>query len=227
MVELPEKENAMQKYKYILFDLDGTLIYSHPGIFACFRYALEKMGRRNPTDEELKPCVGPSLFYSFSTFFGMNEEDAEKSVSLYRERYKTSGVWENEPVEGSLQCLQALKEAGYALALATSKPIYFADQIVEKHGFAPYFTATVGSGLDGSLPTKAAVIEEAIKRLNAKKEECLMVGDRNYDAEGAAEIGIDCALLKVGGYADEEELYSCGAKYVFKDFEELSAFLTE
>ncbi len=217
----------MKKYKYILLDLDGTLIYSHPGIFACFRYAFEKMDAPNPTDEELKPVVGPSLFHSFTAFFGMNEEDARRAVALYRERYATDGVWENQPIEGALWGVKTLREAGYILALATSKPIVYAEKIVEKHGFTPYLTEAVGSGIDGGLPTKADVIKETIKRLNAPKEACLMVGDRFYDAEGAAEVGVDCALLKIGGYANEEELYGCGAKYVFADFEELVRALTK
>jgi phosphoglycolate phosphatase len=215
----------MKKYKYILFDLDGTLVYSHPGIFACFRYALEKMGWPNPTDKELLPCIGPSLHYSFTTFFKMTDEQAVTAVNLYRERYEVKGVWENSPIKGALDALKTLKERGYVLGLATSKPIYFAKQIVDKHGFSAYLTESVGSGMDGSLPTKASVIEEVIKRLGAKKEECLMVGDRFHDAEGAKLMGIDCALLKIGGYADEEELYGCGAEYVFDDFSELTAFL--
>ncbi len=215
----------MRKYKYILLDLDGTLIYSHPGIFSCFRYAMRKMGREIPTDEELRSVIGPSLFYSFTTFFGMNEEDATKAVALYREEYAVTGMWENEKISGAAEGLKRLWEEGYILALATSKPIIPAEKIVQRHGFAPYLTVSVGSGFDGSLPTKASVIEEAMKRLNAAKEECLMVGDRYYDAEGAAEMGIDCALLKAGGYADEEELYSCGAKYVFEGFKDLVEFL--
>ncbi len=212
----------MRKYKYILFDLDGTLVYSHYGIFSCFRYALKTMGREEPTDEQLKPCIGPSLFYSFTTFFGMNDEEGRRAVELYRERYAVTGVWENLPIEGATAALKRLKEAGYRLGLATSKPIHFAEKIIEKHGFAPYIDEAVGPGQDGSLPTKAAVIAEVMKRLNAPKETCLMVGDRRYDAEGATETGIDCALLKIGGYADEEELHGCGAKYVFADFEELT-----
>ncbi len=215
----------MKKYGYILFDLDGTLVYSHPGIFSCFRYAMEKMGREIPTDEQLKPVVGPSLFYSFTTFFGMNEEDAKRAVALYREEYVRAGMWKNDPVEGALDCLKALKGAGYQTALATSKPLEYASKIVEKQGFAAYLTAQAGSGLDGSFPTKASVIAEALRLLGASKEECLMVGDRYYDAEGAKEAGVDCALLKIGGYASEEELYSCGAKYVFADFAELTNFL--
>ncbi len=215
----------MRRYRYILLDLDGTLIYSHPGIFSCFRHALQAMGRPLPTDERLRPCIGPSLFYSFTNFFSMNEEEAHRAVALYREQYALTGMWENEPIEGALAAVKSWKEEGYVLALATSKPIIPAEKIIERHGFAPHLDVAVGSGFDGSLPTKASVIEEAMKRLGAKKEECLMVGDRYYDAEGAAQTGIDCALLKVGGYADEEELYSCGAKYVFADFEALTAFL--
>ena len=215
----------MKKYPYILFDLDGTLVYSHPGIFACFRYALERMGRENPTDEQLLPCIGPSLHYSFRTFFGMTDEEATKATALYRERYAVKGVWENTPISGALECLQTLKTAGYVLGLATSKPINFAQMIVEKHGFAACLQESVGSGLDGSFPTKSSVIAECVRRLGAKKAECLMVGDRFHDAEGAREQGIDCALLKIGGYAEDEELYSSGAKYVFADFSELTAFL--
>ena len=215
----------MKRYRYILFDLDGTLVYSHPGIFACFRYALEKMGRENPTDTQLLPCIGPSLHYSFKNFFGMTEEDAVKAVALYRERYAVKGVWENTPIGGALECLKTLKERGYVLGLATSKPILYAQKIVDKQGFSQYLDESVGSGMDGSLPTKASVIEEVMKRLGAKSEQCLMVGDRFHDAEGATEQGVDCALLKIGGYADDEELLGSGAKYVFADFEELTAFL--
>ena len=216
----------MKKYEYILFDLDGTLVYSHPGIFACFRYALEKMGRENPTDEQLLPCIGPSLHYSFMNFFGMSDEDATRAVALYRERYAVKGVWENTPIDGALEMLKGLKGKGYTLALATSKPLFFAEQIVEKQGFLSYLQVCVGSGLDGSFPTKASVIEEVMKRLNATPEQCLMVGDRYHDAEGANEQGVDCALLRIGGYASEEELQSCGAKYVFDGFADLTALLS-
>ncbi len=215
----------MRKYDYILLDLDGTLVYSHFGIFACFRYAFEKMGLPSPTDEALRPVVGPSLFYSFTTFFGMNEEDAERAVALYRERYAVKGLYEVRPVEGANEALKVLKERGYTLALATSKPIHYAEKITEKQGFAAYLDEQVGPSFDGKFNTKAAVIEEGIKRLNADKSRCLMVGDRNYDAEGAREVGIDCALLKIGGYATEEELYSCGATYVLEDFADLLELL--
>ncbi len=217
----------MAKYKYILLDLDGTLVYSHPGIYSCFRYALKKMGRELPDDEFLRPVVGPSLFYSFSTLFKMTEEDARLAVAYYREEYARSGMWENYPVEGSLEGVKRLYEAGCVLALATSKPLEYSGKIVEKHGFLEYLTELVGAGMQGGLGTKAEIVEEAMKRLNARKEECLMVGDTKFDAEGARANGVACALIKKCGYASAEELERSGAEYLFEDFASLVDWLVE
>ena len=216
----------MRKYKYILFDLDGTLIRSHPGIFSCIRHALSVMGKPEPTEQELRKCVGPSLVYSFSNFFGMSQADAEQATAIYREQYAKTGVYENQPFEGAGGTLKRLQEHGYILALATSKPQVFADLITKRFSLDGYLSVSVGCGLDGSFPTKASVIAEAIKRLGAGKEDCLMVGDRRQDAEGAKEVGVDCALLKLG-YAEEGEIEECKPAFVFNDFADLSAFLTE
>lgn len=214
----------MKQYKYVLFDLDGTLVHSHPGIYNGFRYALKELGEPEPTEEQLKKCIGPSLMYSFSEYFGMDEERATLATAKYREVYSVTGVWENEPIAGAKECLRALRAAGYVLALATSKPKFFADKIAERFGFSEYLTAQVGSGLDGSFPTKASVIAEAMRQLGARADECLMVGDREHDNEGAKENGVDCALLRVG-YAEEEELVKSAPLYIFADFAELTAFL--
>ena len=214
----------MRKYKYLLFDLDGTLIYSHPGIWNCFRYAMKEMGYPEPQESDLIKCIGPSLEYSFATFFGMDEENARKATAKYREQYKVTGVWENEPIECALEALKALKEMGYIMAMATSKPLVFAGKISERWGFSKYLDAEVGCGIDGSLPTKADVVRAAVKQLDAKPEDCLMIGDRFYDVEGARECGVDCAMLRVG-YAPEEEYEACKPAYVFKDFQELVTFL--
>ncbi len=216
---------VMKKYRYLLFDLDGTLVHSHPGIFAGIRHALKEMGRADePTDEYLRQCIGPSLVYSFSNFFGMNEKDAKEATKKYRAWYGVEGLFLCTPIDGALQALKTLKGAGYVLAMATSKPKTFADKIAEKHGFSEYFSVQVGCGLDGSFPTKASVIAEAIRQLGADKTECLMIGDRKHDAEGAQEQGVDCALLAVG-YAADGEFAAAKPQYAFENFETLTEFL--
>ena len=215
----------MKKYRYILFDLDGTLTHSHPGIHGCIRYALEQLGLEEPKMEQLRRCIGPSLMYSFQNYFGLDEEMARLATAKYRERYSVIGWQENAPIEGALETVKALKEAGYKLALATSKPAVYAEKISALFGFSPYMDEEVGCGIDGSLPTKADVIAEAVKRLGATAEECLMIGDRWHDAEGAKLNGMDCALLKVGYAESEEEYVTSNPEYVFENFAELRTFL--
>ena len=212
------------KYKYILFDLDGTLIYSHKGIFRCIAHALEKLDLPAPTEAQLKQCIGPSLMYSFTHYFGLDEETARQATLKYREEYALSGVYENEEIPGALQALQALTKAGYVLGMSTSKPKIFAEKIADRLGFSKYFTAIVGSGIDGSLHTKSLVIEETMRQLGADARDCLMVGDRRHDLEGAREQGVDCALLKVG-YAPQGEFEEVKPEYVFDDFAALIEFL--
>lgn len=216
----------MKKYRYILFDLDGTLTYSHPGIYRCLRYAFEALGKPAPTDERLRPCIGPPLAYSFSVLFGFSEEETEFAVKKYRELYAEKGLFENEPIPGAKEMLRDLSEAGYVLAVATSKPKLFADRIADKFSFKPFLSAVAGSGTDGSLPTKADVIREAMRLLNAPKEFCLMVGDQTYDAVGARECGVAFAGLDIG-YAEKGELEKQNPDYLFSNFRQLTELLTK
>ena len=214
----------MKNYKYLLFDLDGTLTYSHPGIYNCIRYALEAFGRPQPTEKQLRACVGPPLTYSFSEIFGMSEEETEAAVKKYRERYADKGLFENEPIPGAAELLASLKQKGYVQAIATSKPKIFAERIADKFNFTPFLDAVAGSGTDGSFPTKGSVIREAMRLLRAEKELCLMLGDRRQDAEGARECDIDFAGFS-GGYAEPGELEAEAPAFLFSDFEELRARL--
>ena len=214
----------MKNYRCILWDLDGTLTLSHPGIYNCMRYALEKLGKPEPKDEQLRLCVGPPLDWSFETLFGLSKEETQKGVVLYRERYEVAGWAENEPVAGALGCLQALKNAGYQMALATSKPMHYALKIVEKFGFLPYLTTEYEPIIPGYEPKKTDMILKGMRLLGATREECLLVGDRKYDIVGAREVGVDVAGLEVG-YAEEGEFEKYPPDYRFADFAALSAAL--
>ena len=79
----------------ILFDLDGTLTESGEGIINCVQYALEKLGKKEEHPENLQCFIGPPLKEQFMKYAGLSEEEGEKAVVYYRERYITTGIFEN------------------------------------------------------------------------------------------------------------------------------------
>lgn len=195
--------------KYILFDLDGTLTNPKEGITKCVQHALRHFGIEREC-EELVCFIGPPLKEQFMQYASFSEEEGVKAVELYRERFAPVGIFENEIYDGILPMLEELKKQGKILALATSKPAVFAEQIVEKYGIAPFLTYLSGSELDGRNTDKALVIRNAMEALGAKAENTIMVGDRMHDCEGAGKNGIGCIGVSYG-YAAEGELENGGA----------------
>lgn len=216
-------------YHYIFFDLDGTLTDSKEGILNCLRYALEKMGRPVPPTETLLNFIGPPLQDSYMEYCGFTEEEALEGIRLFRERYAPIGKFENAAAPGMPELCARLKERGFVLALASSKPEEMCVPICEKFGFAPSMAAITGSPPVGDW-SKADVIRETMRRLGlteADKPAILMVGDRKFDVLGAWECGIDCVGVEFFGYAAPGELAQAGAVAVVRTAEELEAFLLD
>ena len=132
----------------IFFDLDGTLTDPALGITNSILHALEKMGRDLPTRESLYRFIGPPLVPAFQEFLGMTEEEANRALTLYREYFSVTGLFENTPYDGVENALAQLKDAGCTLVLATSKPEKFALRILEHFGLAQYFTKICGASMD-------------------------------------------------------------------------------
>lgn len=215
-------------YHYIFFDLDGTLTDSKEGILNCLRYAFEKMGKPVPAEETLLKFIGPPLQDSFREFCGFTEEEALRGIRLFRERYAPIGKFENAAAPGMPELCARLKEQGFVLALASSKPEEMCVPICEKFGFAPSMTVITGSPPVGDW-SKADVIRETMRRLGlteADKPSILMVGDRKFDVLGARECGIACVGVEFFGYAAPGELADAGAAAVVRTAEKLEAFLT-
>lgn len=201
-------------YKICLFDLDGTITDSAPGIVNSVIYALKKFGIEEEDREKLLQFIGPPLTESFHRFYGFSEEKSWKAVEYYREYYAENGIFECKVYEGMEETLRKLKESGRTLIVATSKPEVYAEQIIEHFGLAKYFDYVAGMELDGGRGTKAQVIEYALKTCKIRNtEEVLMIGDREHDVSGAKNHGIDCAGV-LYGFGSREELERAGATYI-------------
>ena len=212
-------------YKAILFDLDGTLTDSGEGITKSVQYALEKIGKPEPDLEKLRVFVGPPLLEQFEQYAGIDRETARKAVEIYRERYAPIGVYENELYPGIQELLSGLKQRGYKLAIASSKPENFVRIVAEYFHIDSYFVEMVGSEPNGERTNKTEVIEEALKRLGLSKhrEQVLMVGDKEHDVFGARRAGLECVAVSYG-YGTKEELENAHPLKIVNSTEELLDF---
>lgn len=216
-------------WKYILFDLDGTLTDSREGILNCVKYALEAAGMPIPEDSTLLRFIGPPLVEGFQDVTGMSKEEAVQATAKYRERYGVIGIFENQVYDGIEQALAELKHQGKVVALATSKPESYATRILQHFRLMKYFDLVVGSMMDGTRNHKTEVIEEVFRRLKIPQEErkqVVMVGDRRQDVAGAKE----CGIASVGvyyGFAELGELEAAGADHIVWNIEELMKVLLE
>lgn len=209
--------------KFILFDLDGTLTDPKEGITKCVKYALSHFGIERDADS-LTEFIGPPLKEQFMKYASLSEKDGVRAVEIYRERFAPIGKFENKVYDGVVPMLKKLKESGKTIAVATSKPHIFANQIIEKFELSPYIDALFGSELDGRNTDKALVIKEAMASLGAKESETVMVGDRVHDAIGAEKNNIPFIGVKYG-YAKEGELEKSNAIKIAASPEELSGIL--
>lgn len=210
-------------YKYILFDLDGTLTNPEIGITNCVMYALEKYGIKVEDRKSLHPFIGPPLLESFQRFYGFSEEQSAQAVKYYRERFSVEGLFENEVYEGVPELLQQLKDRGVVIVLATSKPEEYAVRILQHFDLEKYFDYIAGATMDGSRGEKADVIAYALQISGVEDvSEALMVGDRNYDILGAKANGLD-SMGVLFGFGDYEELHAAGADYIVERVEDINS----
>ena len=215
----------MQNYQTILFDLDGTLTDSAPGILNSVRYACRKMGLEVPAETTLRKFLGPPLIDSFRDLMGLSAADADRAVSAFREYFPTKGIFENEVYPGIAALLADLKAAGKTVIIATSKPEDFAKRIMEHFALTQYCDFICGATMDETRTDKAEVIAYALETAGiADKTGVVMVGDREHDVLGAKKNGLPC-IGAVYGYGSAEELRTAGAAALAQTVEDLHGIL--
>lgn len=213
-------------YQYLLFDLDGTLTNPKEGITKSVQYALRHFGIDVSDPDALTPYIGPPLIPSFMEFHGLTQEQALEALQVYRRRFESVGLFENEVLDGIPEMLRALKQKGRFIAVASSKPEAYVIRILEHFDLLQYFDEVVGASMDEKLSAKKDIIREALHRMGKVPgdRDILMIGDRMHDVEGAKQCSMD-SLGIYTGFATEGELEDAGATYVFQTVKEMADFL--
>ncbi|WP_203289937.1 HAD family hydrolase [Metabacillus sp. cB07] len=209
----------------LLFDLDGTLSDPGEGITKSVQYALLKMGISEPDLKKLEGFVGPPLQNSFVERYSFSEQEVERAVSYYRERFIEKGMFENKVYDGIPELLSGLKKEGYKLAVATSKPSVFAEEILKFFQIDRFFDFVAGSSLDGKGASKTEIILSVMNHFQGvHKEEMVMIGDRKHDIIGAVNTGIR-SIGVTYGYGSMEELEEACPSVLVSSVEELKRLL--
>jgi len=213
-------------YKTILFDFDGTVFDTVEGITKCIQYALRKHGVDEPDLNQLRCFAGPPLVDKFTEVYGVTEEEANRLVTDFRERYAPIGVYESKPFPGIGDFIRRLRAAGLTVGVATSKPQTHAELLIERAALTDCFDIVVGSQPGLNNQRKHQVVRRAMDGLGAETESTVLIGDTKYDVEGAKIVGIPCIGVR-WGYAAPGELEAAGAIRIAEDMDELERMLTD
>lgn len=193
----------MGRYKCVIFDLDGTIADTKKGIINGYKYAAAEMGFKYLKEYD-NDIIGPSLYDSFTRFYKFSHDRAKAAVELYRKYYIDKGYLEYNLYDGVRELIINLKNSGLSVALATTKYKNFAELMLKNSKIYEYFTCVAGSNADGSLSGKKELLQYVMNKTGYASADCVMVGDRFYDAAGANEVGMD--FIRAGfGYGNDEE----------------------
>jgi len=205
------------------FDLDGTLVDSRRPILHSLNHALETVDLDPISPEEIHEFVGPPLHEHLPLYLKRIHKPSSLSrpiISSFREDYELACVAMAELYPGVNDVVVALA-AGSALAIVTSKPVRYAEPILDAVGLRQYFKVVEGVDPDHAEP-KTATLQRALSRMveSAGCSESVMIGDRMHDIAAGRQLGIP-TIGVLWGHGTESELIAAGADAIARSPEEL------
>jgi len=201
------------EFSCILFDLDGTIVDSAPGITETLAFTFGKMGRPIPSPAELLAYVGPPILDSFRDLAHLTPAESAEALVIYKREYLSTGVFHAKLYPGVAETLRTIHESDIPLSLATSKPEYPAKLILEHFKLLSYFDVITGASEDEVRSAKADVVAEALERLvafGASIDNPVLVGDRHHDVLGAAAHNVPTIFVRWGYGSPVEEVGTIG-----------------
>ena len=208
--------SVSRSWSCVLFDLDGTILDSAPGIIDSLIDTFKHVGLPVPPRDELMHYIGPPLLVSFQERAGMSESEARQTLDIYRSDYRKDGAFDAAIFPGIIGLLESLVQGGIPLAIATSKPHSQTERILEHFDITKFFTVVSGASEDEQRSSKADIVGYALSQLsagNVDTSRAVMVGDRIYDVEGAAAHGVPAIIVEWGYGSPAEALGALATVY--------------
>lgn len=209
--------------KGIIFDMDGVLINSEPFHYQVWKEALKKRGI-NLDYEIYKPCIGSTvqvLMQILHEHYGVDEKDDSLSLevkNLKQEMIEKQGYPPLIPYVKDM--LERFHEAGYHMAVASSSPQEYIENVTSYWGISPYFQVLVsGEHVEHPKPAPDIFLKTA-DILGLLPEECLVIEDSENGCRAAKAAGMTC-MAYYNPDSGKQNLQT--ASVVVEGFEEIDA----
>jgi phosphoglycolate phosphatase len=195
-----------RKFRSVLFDLDGTLIDSRPGIFAGLRYTLRRLGHDLPEEQALDWTIGPPLRQVMARLLEpFGDPRVQEAVAEYRSWYGADGLFDATPYPGIPELLDRLVASQRVLFVSTAKQTTFARAVLTHLGLAGRFRVIRGVEPGGLFEHKPDLVRHLLESEGLHAAETVLVGDRQHDLEAARANGV-AVIGALWGYGSHAEL---------------------
>jgi phosphoglycolate phosphatase len=184
-------------HKFVLFDLDGTLVDSSEGILEAVKETLGIMEIEPPTDDEIKSCIGPPIGDSLGVKFGYSSEDIKEFYNIFRPIYKNKHLFKCRLYPGIVPLLEELKSIGCLIGIATNKRKDSTAILLDRLAIADLFYIVIAQEIE-TTRNKSEMISEALDSLNIEKKDVVLIGDATSDLDAAEEAKIDFIGVRYG-----------------------------
>lgn len=215
----------MKRYKHLFFDFDGTLCNTFEGIEEILDLMFEHYGMSVPK-ENYPRYIGPPLSETFVSLMNGDRTRAYEAVAYFGKLYvERNALYKTVLYDGIADTLRRLQALGFRVHVASCKKQEDAEALLRFFGISQ--TIDFVSGLCYNVrETKREVLEYAMRQLGARVEECVMIGDTVYDADGAQALGMDC-ILCLWGFGDYPKIENQNIVFRAADIGQAEAYLIE
>ncbi len=204
--------STARRYDLVIFDMDGTIADTSPGIFDTIKLVAKQMGYRVPTDEELRQKSSGRLNEDFEGLFDIDKDTANEALMLFGRLYEEHGQMNCAPYPGIKQLISDIRDAGMKLSVATMKLQDTSEIQLDSWRLLDFFDSVNGSNM--FVPaTKTDLIQNAMNHAGITKERTLMIGDTGNDLTGAMNCGTDFIAVTYGFGFTREVCESKGLKF--------------
>lgn len=192
--------------KNVIFDLDGTLLDTKEGILLSVEHMVKELGYGKLTYEQRLSFIGPPVQVSLKRLYGLSDEEAQRGAGIFRDFYKEKALLKAKPYDGIYDLCRKFKDNGVRMAVATYKREDYARKLLAYYDFDKYCDPMHGAD-NNNILKKEDIILMCVDEMGAAKDECVLVGDTDNDAKGAAKAGIPFIAVTYGfGFKGEEDI---------------------